>query len=221
MKKLKLVGAAVALLALGTGIAYGAGAVASDPIHACVNPAGVVKIVDATVTCSRSETALTWNTAGPAGPPGELGPPGPAGTDGSNASVAAFEHSGAFGVINGVFPAHDTVATLTLPAGAYMLTATIEALMTDDHAAGGSNVTADGLCEFDPNLAGGAHLANTAAGGFAGAQTVQEIHHVTLTEAVQLSSDGDVSLQCSKFQGSMSVTHAQIDAVQVGAIFHQ
>src|SRR3954454_18815100 len=99
MKKVELVGVALALLAVGAGIAYGAGAVATDPIHACVNAAGVVKIVDASAACGRSETALRWNTSGPAGPPGPPGTagapgaPGPPGADGSNASVAAFQHT--------------------------------------------------------------------------------------------------------------------------------
>src|SRR3954465_3952360 len=106
MKKVKLAGVAMALLAVGAGIAYGAGAVASDPIHACVNAAGVVKIVDASAACGRSETALTWKPSGPAGapgPPGAAGAPGapgatgPPGADGSNASVAAFQHTGFFG----------------------------------------------------------------------------------------------------------------------------
>src|SRR5260221_7234599 len=99
-----------------------------------------------------------------------------------------------------------------LPAGSYILNAYLEVLMTDGGTPGVSHETADGLCQFSPNLVGGAHIQNPGAGGLAGAQFVQAIQHITLGELVQLSADGDVSVACSKFGGTFSVTHAQLDA---------
>ena len=188
-----------------------------------------VRILSASDSCTRAETPLSWNRegpagpagatgpAGPAGPQGEQGPPGPAGTGGS---AAAFERVAGAGSVKSTFPAYDTVVTMHLPAGSYMLNAYLEVLLTDGGTPGVSHETADGLCQFSPNLVGGAHIQNPGAGGLAGAQFVQAIQHVTIGELVQLSADGDVSVACSKFGGTFSVTHAQLDAVQVGSIAH-
>jgi hypothetical protein len=59
-----------------------------DVIHACVNPAGQIRIVAANDACRSQETPLQWYTMGPQGPPGpkgdkgDPGPPGPAGPQG-------------------------------------------------------------------------------------------------------------------------------------------
>jgi hypothetical protein len=59
-----------------------------DVIHACVNPAGQIRIVAANDACRSQETPLQWNTMGPQGPPGpkgdkgDPGPPGPGGPQG-------------------------------------------------------------------------------------------------------------------------------------------
>jgi Collagen triple helix repeat (20 copies) len=62
----------------------------SGVIHACYRANGNLRLVDKS-SCTSSETALTWNQAGPQGPAGATGPvgapgpqgaPGPAGTPG-------------------------------------------------------------------------------------------------------------------------------------------
>jgi hypothetical protein len=59
-----------------------------DVIHACVNPAGQIRIVAANDACRPQETPLQWNTMAPQGPPGpkgdkgDPGPPGPEGPQG-------------------------------------------------------------------------------------------------------------------------------------------
>ena len=72
--------------------------------------------------------------------------------------------------------------------------------------------------EESPSLVGGAHVQNPSVGGLAGAQFVQEIQHVSLGELVSLPAGGDVAVTCSRFSGTFSVTHAQLDAVEVGSI---
>jgi hypothetical protein len=58
----------------------------SDQIHACVRSRdGRVRIVDASQSCRKNETALAWNIQGPPGPPG---PAGPAGVSGYEIVVA-------------------------------------------------------------------------------------------------------------------------------------
>jgi hypothetical protein len=101
-----------------------------------------------------------------------------------------------------------------------MLNAYLEVLLTDGGTPGVSHETADGLCQFSPNLVGGAHIQNPGAGGLAGAQFVQAIQHVSLGELIQLPTDSDVSVACSRFSGTFGVTHAQLDAVEVGSITH-
>jgi hypothetical protein len=51
-------------------------------IHACVGPAGLVRIVPAATTCSAREYAQDWNVTGPAGPTGPQGPAGLSGPTG-------------------------------------------------------------------------------------------------------------------------------------------
>ena len=54
-------------------------------IHACVNPAGQIRIIGANDTCKNQETALDWGIVGPpgaAGPQGPQGDPGAAGATG-------------------------------------------------------------------------------------------------------------------------------------------
>jgi hypothetical protein len=230
MRRFKVVGAAALVAAAVAAVAYGAGALASDPINACVQRGSDhVRILSAGDSCTRAETPLSWNREGPAGPAGATGPAGPAGPagpqgeqgpPGAGGSAAAFEHVAGGGPVTSTFPASDTVVTLHLPAGSYMLNAYLEVLLTDGGTPGSSHEVADGLCQLSPNLVGGAHIQNPVAGGLAGAQFVQAIQHVSLSELVQLSADGDVSVECSRFSGTFGVTHAQLDAVEVGSIAH-
>jgi len=53
-----------------------------DVIHACVNPAGQIRIVAANDACRPRETPLQWNIMGSQGPPGPEGPQGPPGPQG-------------------------------------------------------------------------------------------------------------------------------------------
>jgi hypothetical protein len=43
-------------------------------IHACVNPAGQLRIVDDLSKCKNKETELEWSKQGPEAPPGPTGP---------------------------------------------------------------------------------------------------------------------------------------------------
>jgi hypothetical protein len=45
----------------------------SQPINACVEPAGNQLIYSASGTCSGGQTLITWNQVGPQGPPGAAG----------------------------------------------------------------------------------------------------------------------------------------------------
>ena len=65
-------------------------------IHACQNPAGQLRIVDASQACKSQETALDWNAQGiqgdigiqgPQGVPGATGTPGPKGDTGATGAT--------------------------------------------------------------------------------------------------------------------------------------
>jgi len=78
----------VLLTALLTVLAAAVAATAAIPdasgvIHGCRNTkTGILRVIDTdkSQTCSKDETALTWNQTGPQGPVGPEGPQGPVGS---------------------------------------------------------------------------------------------------------------------------------------------
>lgn len=112
--------AAVAAYGL-TGIALATIPSANGTIAACYSKSGgTLRIIDSSVTnCKASETAISWNTVGPQGPTGPTGPQGPQGAIGPvGPSHAYFQSQGS---ASGA-PFH-TIATLTVPAGSYVIDA--------------------------------------------------------------------------------------------------
>src|SRR3954470_7609039 len=73
------------VLTLG-GVAVAQAAIPSSAgvITVCYDKFGSMRLIDtAKTSCSKSETALSWNLAGPQGPAGPTGPAGPAGPKGA------------------------------------------------------------------------------------------------------------------------------------------
>jgi hypothetical protein len=82
------VAGAIAITAVGAGIATGAIPSGDGTIHACYKQAGgAVRLVDESVTCAKGETPIAWSQQGPEGPQGPVGPRGPAGTGVLHANV--------------------------------------------------------------------------------------------------------------------------------------
>ena len=67
-------GLLVAVMAAGLAVTITAQAPAGDTIYACVNPAGLVRIIPPRAACLGSEQPIHWNVTGPAGPQGLPGP---------------------------------------------------------------------------------------------------------------------------------------------------
>jgi hypothetical protein len=68
-------------------------------IHACVSkPNGHVRLIGATDSCKKSETALDWGIVGPPGPQGPTGPQGPAGPQGDPGSAGEIGPAGPTGL---------------------------------------------------------------------------------------------------------------------------
>ena len=115
-RKLSVLAAAAALLAVAAGVSYGAIPSATGVITACKSNAGALKVIDkeAGELCPGPGQYLEWNQQGPTGPEGPQGPAGPAGP--SDGYVEVVEQS----IIPGTGLAK-TVAKLSLPAGKYVL----------------------------------------------------------------------------------------------------
>lgn len=132
-----LVGALAMLVAL-MGVASTASA---STIYTCKKKrGGAIRIVTKKTKCRKSEKKLTWGSTGSRGPRGPVGPVGPAGVSGSNGSAGATGATGAAGATGPAGPSngyideapqssldatHKVIATLTLPAGKYLVSAKV------------------------------------------------------------------------------------------------
>ena len=97
MKHHRLAAIGLGLLVLATAGAIASAASGDGQIHACkIKRHGFLRMIDASASCKRTETAVSWNIqgvagpAGPAGAPGQTGPQGPKGDPGGAASLAAL-----------------------------------------------------------------------------------------------------------------------------------
>lgn len=106
--------AAVALLLLGGGMAWAAVPSSSGVITGCVDArynTGVLRVIDASKSCLRSETRITWNKEGAPGADGArgadgaMGPAGPSGPAGLQGEPGAPGAPGAAGPQGEVGPA--------------------------------------------------------------------------------------------------------------------
>ena len=68
-------------------------------------------------------------------------------------------------------------------------------------------------------VADGIHLqAPGVSANLIGSATVQTFEHPSYSELVTLPTDGDVSLTCTRFDGTLRITHAQLQAIPVGEV---
>jgi hypothetical protein len=134
-KRVKLT-AAIAVGALAAaGAAYAAIPSSGGAIHACYkagpNPPGALRVIDleANASCANSEKPLSWSQQGPQGAKGDQGDPGPAGPQGEPGPAGDEVF----------FVAGGPNATMTLPAGSYVLEADVSGTSTHI-GVGGSTV---------------------------------------------------------------------------------
>lgn len=133
--------AALAVAAAG-GIAYASIPDANGVIHACYSANGTgipggtpLKIVD--TACTNGQAEITWGQVGPQGPAGEKGDPGEKGDKGDPGEPGAPGISGAYANYAADWePIGEgltrTVASVTVPAGSYVLNAVVKALDIED-----------------------------------------------------------------------------------------
>jgi hypothetical protein len=83
LRRFRWLGVGVAVAAIAAGGAWATTAVIGGDgmIHACYRTNGKVRLIDPSAgqSCTRHESAVTWNVQGPKGDPGPPGPPGPPG----------------------------------------------------------------------------------------------------------------------------------------------
>jgi len=83
-------GVFAAVMAAGLAVVITAQAPTNNTIYACVNPAGLVRIIPPRAACLGSEQPIQWNVAGPMGPAGPRGPEGPQGPPGEGGGSMGF-----------------------------------------------------------------------------------------------------------------------------------
>jgi hypothetical protein len=218
-------------------IAYAAIPDPSGAIHGCYDKAlGSVRVIDPSSSnplknkCRSYETALDWNQTGPQGPAGPAGakgdtgaagaagPAGPKGDTGADGAQGPKGDQGDAGPSRTLVAqpftnttiepaAFVTVASLSLPAGSYVLHGKVG-------ISGFSAAAVAGECEI-PNTSGAAATFTVVGGsGFDGEGTA------TLLNTVTVSTATTINLRCVAFSGSpeYSANLPMITATQVGSL---
>jgi hypothetical protein len=91
-------------------------------IHACYQKNnGALRVVDDPTTCKNNETALSWGQEGPQGPTGPTGPTGSTGPKGNAGVSQTYTARNAHDL-----PDENNLVGLTLPAGLYVVWATVD-----------------------------------------------------------------------------------------------
>ena len=149
--KKRLGGITLGLVALLAVSGVGVAAIGDGPINACyAKRDGSLRVIDRSVTqCKSSESALTWNGAGPEGPKGDTGAQGPAGAQGATGPQGPKGDTGAQG------PAGPQGATGPQgPAGTSGIAA-LEVVATQADVAANSGRVVTVACPFPKHATGG------------------------------------------------------------------
>ncbi|HZR81988.1 MAG TPA: hypothetical protein VFD92_12895 [Candidatus Binatia bacterium] len=184
---------------------------ADDVFFACssdrtqrLRPTSIV--TNGPAACHSSETARTWRETGPAGPPGPQGPAGP--SDAFATSVEIGDPRAPIAIPSG--PA-TTVATLNLPSGSYVATASLYFTngSVDSAIAYCMLLIRDGIHDHN------AQVIDSEGGGQAVSQA--------LTTAASLPSGGTASLICVNNgpTGNLAIQTYNLTATKVGALSFQ
>lgn len=201
-----LVLAAIAGALVAGGIAYATIPDSSGVIHACyhVNPQGVVdasgnlRVIDPSSTnkdgsaCKKDEKALNFNQTGPQGQQGQQGQQGPQGPSGSSHAYSTSNEVAQ----TQISPNSNTITSLTLPAGDYVVWATGSVVKSGlINTTGSQN---DVKCSLnDP--ADNAVTASEAEAKFDDGDAVP----YTLVDTMSLPSGGTITVNCTTKDGTV------------------
>ena len=190
-------GAAAAVIVIA-GVAYGAIPSATGVISGCRASDGALRVIDkeAGQKCPNSQKLIEWNQSGPAGPQGPAGPAGPsAGYVESSPTVALSA--------NAEYPAasaFETVGSLSLPAGKYVVFAKARAFSAN---------TSEVACRLDGSGLQDVGVVQTAPGDAQGS--------FSLMTGAEYSGAGTATLSCAASQGA-NVGPIRIIAMRVGEL---
>jgi hypothetical protein len=221
--KLTAISAAVIAFAVA-GVAFGAIPGANGVIASCYSQAtGTWRPIDVEKSpadkCKASEKQLSWNQqgtkgdkgdtgpqgpagpAGPAGPEGPAGPAGPAGPSGPAGTSAGFSSS----VDSVTLAGRTSVLSKTLPAGKYILVATVELENKD------LDSTSWGSCDLSRQsgiiASTGTHIVDDIA----------DLESLTMTGAID-HGGGSILIACTETQANVDVRTASLVAVKVDTL---
>jgi hypothetical protein len=183
--------AAVAAVAAVASVAYAAIPSSTGAITACVDSKGALKVIDAEagVTCGNGKYPLTWNQQGPAGPQGAPG------------STNGYYKTGTTTALQ-AGAGNTTLASLTLPAGSYLVYA---------KATVNSAASSGATCYLAASGVVGEDLQNVNV------NSSFPYARVWLMRALTLSGASTVTLSCGSGLGA-TVSGPAVSAVKVGTL---
>ncbi len=212
-----LVLASVALAVALGGAAWAAIPTAEGVIHGCYNKrSGQLRVINtaAHARCGRKEAELNWEEFGPPGPRGgggargATGPAGPTGPQGPSNAYAASQ-SGSL-ALSGTAK---SVLSSSLPAGKYVLSASVKITNTNE-GAGEPSEQATCAIKAVPALSSTPEASATVPS----VNRSEASETVPLDGTLSLSAPETLELSCMQVSSAPDATtasQAQIDAVQV------
>jgi hypothetical protein len=202
---------AIAVLALGSGIAYAAIPGSGGVYTACMlKHVGTLRLIDTSLPssnpmshCSTTfETQVSWNQTGqqgqqgPQGPKGDIGPQGPAGADG----LSHADYDANTLTVNDGFKQR-VVGLSGLPAGTYLVWATVRSVSGSDTA----------FCQLDNNSSA---LDNSSApiSSADSASRIEESKATSFTGVVTIAGADVVGVNCISEAGAVTQNESTIAA---------
>jgi hypothetical protein len=173
-------------------------------IDACVHVgSSTLRIINAPAGCRANEVLVTWNVAGPQGPQGDPGPQGPAGLTEVYAPPLL---PGTNQVLCNQAQCETTLATLSVPAGKYVIWA--KAVIS--HWTTG-NTAPTSFCY----IAAGPLIVDAF-----GATTTPQVTVVpgSLQAAATLVVPGQIRLYCANNFGETAAQNWKLMAIKVGEV---
>jgi hypothetical protein len=185
-------------VAVAAGVAYAAIPSANGMISACKGPSGQIQLIDkeAGESCVGQQQLVEWNQQGPQGPAGPAGPAGPSNGYVETAPSVVLPANPEYPAL----AAHQTVASLALPAGKYIVWAKARIFRF-----GTSQISC---------LLGDAQSWDPAV---VETSTADPFDTFTLIFPADYADGGTVTLRCASDQGG-TVGQIRVAAIKVGTL---
>lgn len=218
-KSKAIIAAAVAggVIAAG-GVAYATIPSADGTIYGCYHDkGGTLRVIDDTVSqCRSTETAISWNQIGPQGPQGLKGEDGKDGADGAKGDQGSAGTSQAFTVtgelINVSRGGRGVVASKSVPAGSYVLSASVSAL------ANGSNDEVPFLfCRLNSSTSVLAFASETP-GNHSAPPAFSGDSSLSLTATFEPTGTATVVLECGQLRADDASFYGNLTVINVDSI---